>query len=86
MTKGGSQLFSKGRLQQVLEDVHMLKVGHNLQANTSTLFAEHSILLNHIFNTQVGKQNQVVLNPMLKLYANSQNKLKKAVKKAWTRD
>jgi hypothetical protein len=36
----------------VLKDVHVLKVGHDLRANASALFAEHGVLLNHVFDTQ----------------------------------
>lgn len=52
VTKGGSRHFSEGGLRRVLEDVHVLKVGHDLRADASALFAEHGVLLNHVFDTQ----------------------------------
>jgi ribonuclease D len=50
--QAGSRLFSEGGLQRVLEDVHVLKVGHDLRADAAALFAQHGVFLNYIFDTQ----------------------------------
>jgi ribonuclease D len=49
---GGDRLFVEGGLRHVLEDVSMLKVGHDLRADARALLQQHSIFLNHIFDTQ----------------------------------
>ncbi len=50
--QAGSRLFSEGGLQRVLEDVHVLKVGHDLRADAAALFAQHGVFLNRTFDTQ----------------------------------
>jgi ribonuclease D len=50
--KGGDRFFLEGGLRRVLEDVSVLKVGHDLRADSRALFQQHNVFLNHIFDTQ----------------------------------
>jgi ribonuclease D len=52
ITQGGAALFLDGGLRRLLEDVHVLKVGHDLRSDASALYGQFNVLLNHVFDTQ----------------------------------
>lgn len=50
--QGGAALFTGGGLRRLLEDVNVLKVGHDLRSDASALYVQYNVFLNHIFDTQ----------------------------------
>jgi hypothetical protein len=50
--RGGDQFFAEGGLRLLLEDIHVLKVGHDLRADSRALLTQHGVFLNNVFDTQ----------------------------------
>jgi hypothetical protein len=47
-----AKLFTEGGLGRLLEDVRVLKVGHDLRSDATALFKQFNIFMNHAFDTQ----------------------------------